>query len=246
MEVIESILLLLEPKDANLSWDLRLFSCGSNVNCKLQTWPQDRGHVTFCGLQFAVSHQKRDAKGLYDYLDIRTLTHELIVITWYCFQKSEARDQDLTRDTFILKCWEPQRLIFNIFSDQRHCQQYTCTANQLLYKLWSLNSAKNQYSFTDSCVAVDRIVSRQTTLINEWYVTLLQRHSTWNERASTWLYSKQLVAWLCFSMDRTPEIIKDEQTNLEVFSNCLERHKTFLSDSKGYLYFAWRRNVRIE
>ena len=83
-----------------------------------------------------------------------------------------------------------------IFSDQRHCQQYTCTANQLLYKLWSLNSAKNQYSFTDNCVAVDGIVSRQTTLINKWYVTLLQRHSTWNERASTWLYSKQLVAWL--------------------------------------------------
>ena len=32
---------------------------GSNVNCKLQTWPQGRGHVTFCGLRFAVSHEKR-------------------------------------------------------------------------------------------------------------------------------------------------------------------------------------------
>ena len=31
-------------------------------------------------------------------------------------------------------------------------------------------------------------------------------------------------------------------------SNCLERYKNLLSDSliKGYLYFAWRRNVRIE
>ena len=38
-------------------------SCGSNVNCKLQTWPQGRGHVTFCGLRFAVSHEKPDAKG---------------------------------------------------------------------------------------------------------------------------------------------------------------------------------------
>ena len=34
-------------------------SCGSNVNCKL------RGHVTFCGLRFAVFHEKPDAKGPY-------------------------------------------------------------------------------------------------------------------------------------------------------------------------------------
>ena len=40
-------------------------SCGSNVNCKLQTWPRGRGHVTFCGLRIAVSHEKPDAKGLY-------------------------------------------------------------------------------------------------------------------------------------------------------------------------------------
>ena len=40
-------------------------SCGSNVNCKLQTWPQGRGHVTFCGLRFAVSHEKPDAEGPY-------------------------------------------------------------------------------------------------------------------------------------------------------------------------------------
>ena len=26
---------------------------------------QDRGHVTFCGLRFAVFHEKPDAKGLY-------------------------------------------------------------------------------------------------------------------------------------------------------------------------------------
>ena len=36
-------------------------SCGSNVSCKLQTWPQGRGHVT---LRFAVFHEKPDAKGL--------------------------------------------------------------------------------------------------------------------------------------------------------------------------------------
>ena len=29
----------------------------------VQTLPQGRGHVTFCGLPFAVSHEKRDAKG---------------------------------------------------------------------------------------------------------------------------------------------------------------------------------------
>ena len=40
-------------------------SFGSNVNCKLQTCPQGRGHVTFCGLPFAVSHEKPDAKGPY-------------------------------------------------------------------------------------------------------------------------------------------------------------------------------------
>ena len=38
-------------------------SCGSNVNCKLQTLPQGRGHLTFYGLRFEVSHEKRDAKG---------------------------------------------------------------------------------------------------------------------------------------------------------------------------------------
>ena len=27
-------------------------SCGSNVNCKLQTWLQGRGHMTFCSLRF--------------------------------------------------------------------------------------------------------------------------------------------------------------------------------------------------
>ena len=31
---------------------------------KLQTRPQDRGHVTYCGLRFAVFHEKPDAKGL--------------------------------------------------------------------------------------------------------------------------------------------------------------------------------------
>lgn len=31
----------------------------------------------------------------------------------YCFQKSETRDQDLTRDTFILKHSEPQRLVLS-------------------------------------------------------------------------------------------------------------------------------------
>ena len=35
------------------------------ANCKLQTWPQGRGHVTFCGLRFAVSHEKPNVKGLY-------------------------------------------------------------------------------------------------------------------------------------------------------------------------------------
>ena len=40
-------------------------SYGSNVNCKLQTWPQGHGHVTFCGFRFAVSHEKPDAKGPY-------------------------------------------------------------------------------------------------------------------------------------------------------------------------------------
>ena len=32
------------------------------VNCKLQTLPQDRHHVTFSDLWFAVSHEKPDAK----------------------------------------------------------------------------------------------------------------------------------------------------------------------------------------
>ena len=32
------------------------------MNCKLQTRPQDRGRVTFSNLQFAVFHEKRDAK----------------------------------------------------------------------------------------------------------------------------------------------------------------------------------------
>ena len=32
---------------------------------KLQTRPQDRGHVTSSGLPFAVNHEKPDAKGLY-------------------------------------------------------------------------------------------------------------------------------------------------------------------------------------
>ena len=39
-------------------------SGGSNVNW-LQTWPQGRGHVTFWGLRFPVSHEKPDAKGPY-------------------------------------------------------------------------------------------------------------------------------------------------------------------------------------
>ena len=29
-------------------------SCRSNVNCKLQTRPQDRGHVTFSALRFSM------------------------------------------------------------------------------------------------------------------------------------------------------------------------------------------------
>ena len=40
-------------------------SCHSNVNCKLQMRPQGCGHMTFCGLQVAVFHEKPDAKGLY-------------------------------------------------------------------------------------------------------------------------------------------------------------------------------------
>ena len=32
------------------------------VNCKLQTLPQDRRHLTFSDLWFAVSHEKPDAK----------------------------------------------------------------------------------------------------------------------------------------------------------------------------------------
>ena len=33
-------------------------SCRSNVNCKLQTRPQDRRHVTFCGLRFSMKNLK--------------------------------------------------------------------------------------------------------------------------------------------------------------------------------------------
>ena len=31
-------------------------SCCSNVNCKLQKWPQGRGHVTFCGLRISMKN----------------------------------------------------------------------------------------------------------------------------------------------------------------------------------------------
>ena len=34
-------------------------SCHLNVNCKLQTRPQGRGHVTFSGFPFAVFHEKK-------------------------------------------------------------------------------------------------------------------------------------------------------------------------------------------
>ena len=35
------------------------------MNCKRQTRPQDRGHMTFSGLRFVFFREKPDANGLY-------------------------------------------------------------------------------------------------------------------------------------------------------------------------------------
>ena len=37
----------------------------SNVNCKLQTWPQGCGHVTFCGLRFSMKNLMRKVSNMF-------------------------------------------------------------------------------------------------------------------------------------------------------------------------------------
>ena len=58
----EAVQFLSEKKTCRKPLTVLSPSCRSKVNCKLQTLPQDRRHVTFSDLWFAVSHEKPDAK----------------------------------------------------------------------------------------------------------------------------------------------------------------------------------------
>ena len=52
----EAVQFLVSKKPCRKSLTAGSPSCGSNVSCKLQTWPQGRGHVTFCGLRFSMKN----------------------------------------------------------------------------------------------------------------------------------------------------------------------------------------------
>ena len=52
----EAVQFLVAKKPCRKSLTAGSPSCGSNVSCKLQTWPQGRGHVTFSGLRFSMKN----------------------------------------------------------------------------------------------------------------------------------------------------------------------------------------------
>ena len=81
-------------------------SCRSNANCKLQTRPQDRGHVTF---RFAFFHEKPDAKGLFK-----------------CFHRIVKRGAWYVRIPMTVTNWE---MFFSImYLDINQCRLYISSA----------------------------------------------------------------------------------------------------------------------
>ena len=60
----EAVQFLMAKKPCRKLFTTGSSSCYSNMNCKLQTWLQDCGHVTSSGLLFAINHEKPDAKSL--------------------------------------------------------------------------------------------------------------------------------------------------------------------------------------
>ena len=90
-------------------------SCSSNVNYKLQTWPQGRGHVTFCGLRISmknlmlkVSNMGNNTRGIFLYffivfLSLARLLVPVFILFWRFKHRHTKEKQAKTNSQQIFK-----------------------------------------------------------------------------------------------------------------------------------------------